>query len=87
MLVLTRKVEQKIRIGKDIVITILRVQGEQVSVGIDAPKHLQIVREELLPEYEDMANLAAQRNRKSVFHKDTNPNPLLEEKTKQKISE
>lgn len=82
MLVLTRKVEQKIRIGKDIVITILRVQGEQVSVGIDAPKHLQIVREELLPEYEDMANQAAQRNRKSVIRKDTNPNPLHEENSK-----
>lgn len=48
MLVLTRKTEQKIRIGKDVVITILKVHGDQVSVGIEAPKELQIVREELL---------------------------------------
>ncbi len=48
MLVLTRKREQKIRIGDDVVITILKVQGDQVSIGIEAPKSLSIVREELL---------------------------------------
>lgn len=48
MLVLTRKAEQKIRIGHDIVITVLKVQGDQVSIGLEAPKDLQIVREELL---------------------------------------
>ncbi len=48
MLVLTRKAEQKIRIGNNIVITVLKVQGDQVSIGIEAPKELQIVREELL---------------------------------------
>ncbi len=48
MLVLTRKPEQKIRIGDDVVITVLKVQGEQVSIGIEAPKDLQIIRQELL---------------------------------------
>lgn len=48
MLVLTRKVEQKIRIGKKVIVTILRIQGEQVSVGIEAPDDVEIVREELL---------------------------------------
>lgn len=48
MLVLTRKAEQKIRIGNDVVITVLKVQGDQVSIGIEAPKELAIVREELL---------------------------------------
>jgi carbon storage regulator len=48
MLVLTRKSEQKILIGKDIVITILRVYGDQVSIGIDAPKEMRIFREELV---------------------------------------
>lgn len=81
MLVLTRKIEQKIRIGKDIVITILKVQGEQVSIGIDAPRHLEIVREELL--YPDLAKQAAQGNRKSVINKDAHGAPHLEEKAKQ----
>ena len=50
MLVLTRKSEQKILIGNNIVITILRVCGDQVSVGIDAPKEMRIFREELVKE-------------------------------------
>jgi len=50
MLVLTRKANQQIRIGKDIVITLLRVQDGQVSVGIEAPKKMPIVREELIKE-------------------------------------
>lgn len=48
MLVLTRKTEQKIKIGENIVITVLKVQGDQVSIGIEAPRELEIVREELL---------------------------------------
>ncbi len=67
MLVLTRKAEQKIRIGNDVVITVLKVQGEQVSIGIEAPKELQIVREELLNE--DLAKSAARENRKSALFK------------------
>ncbi|MCE5317206.1 MAG: carbon storage regulator [Parachlamydia sp.] len=51
MLVLTRKAEEKIVIGKgpnQIVITILRIQGDKVSVGIEADKETPIYRDELL---------------------------------------
>lgn len=68
MLVLTRKTEQKIRIGKDIVITVLKVQGDHVSIGIEAPRELQIVREELLSE-EALFSTAAKTNRDSVVKK------------------
>lgn len=64
MLVLTRKTEQKIRIGKDIVITVLKVQGDYVSIGIEAPREMQIVREELLPEA--LPSIAARVNRDSI---------------------
>ncbi len=50
MLVLTRKSNQKIIIGKDIIITILKVQGDQISIGIDAPPTTTIYREEVLKE-------------------------------------
>lgn len=52
MLVLTRKVREQIRIGENITITILRVQGQAVRVGIDAPRSVRVVRAELpvLPE-------------------------------------
>lgn len=65
MLVLTRKKEQTIRIGDDIVITVLKVQGEQVSIGIEAPRSYQIVREELLDA--DMAKASADANHSSVL--------------------
>ncbi len=67
MLVLTRKTDQKIRIGKDIVITILKVQGDHVSIGIEAPREMQIVREELLSEA--LSSAAAKTNRDSVVKK------------------
>lgn len=47
MLVLTRKTGQSIRIGDDIVIKIVDVDGSQVKIGIEAPKGIPIFREEL----------------------------------------
>ncbi len=67
MLVLTRKSEQKIRIGNNIVITVLKVQGDQVSIGIEAPRDLQIMREELLND--ELTKSAISENRKSVVNK------------------
>ena len=49
MLVLTRKIEEQFRIGDDITISILRVKGNTVRVGIDAPRAIRVVRGELLP--------------------------------------
>ena len=47
MLVLTRKLEEQIRIGDDITITILKVKGNTVRVGIEAPRAIRVVRGEL----------------------------------------
>ena len=47
MLVLTRKKKEIIRIGPDIVVTILRVHRGNVRIGIDAPNHLTVLRGEL----------------------------------------
>lgn len=47
MLVLTRKVDQSIIIANDIEITILEVRGEQVRVGIRAPRSVTIHRKEV----------------------------------------
>ncbi|WP_252315529.1 carbon storage regulator CsrA [Sinobaca sp. H24] len=47
MLILTRKKDQTIKIGDDIEITITAVEGEQVKVGISAPKHVDIHRKEV----------------------------------------
>ena len=47
MLVLTRKADDQILIGDDIKITLVRVRGNSVRIGIDAPKHVRVVRAEL----------------------------------------
>ena len=47
MLVLSRKFKQTIVIGDDITVTITKVRGNRVSVGIEAPKTLPIRRGEL----------------------------------------
>lgn len=44
MLVLTRKVGETIRIGDDIVVTVLEVRRGQVRIGVDAPRQVRIVR-------------------------------------------
>jgi len=47
MLILTRKVGESINIGDDITITILGVSGQQVRIGINAPKDVAVHREEI----------------------------------------
>jgi len=47
MLVLTRHVHQSIVIGQDVVVTVLEVRGDQVRLGITAPKDIQVHREEV----------------------------------------
>ena len=48
MLVLTRKLGERIVIGEDITVTILEVQGNRIRLGIEAPKEIPIKREELI---------------------------------------
>jgi carbon storage regulator len=47
MLVLTRKSGERIVIDEHIRVTVLEIQGNQIRLGIDAPKEIPIVREEL----------------------------------------
>jgi len=47
MLVLTRKVHQSIVIGDEIEVVVLEVRGEQVRLGIRAPKDVQVHRKEI----------------------------------------
>ncbi|MGA8181268.1 MAG: carbon storage regulator CsrA [Desulfobacterales bacterium] len=47
MLILTRKLGEKITIGDDITITLVEIKGTQVKLGIEAPKHIEIHRQEV----------------------------------------
>jgi carbon storage regulator len=48
MLVLSRKLSQQILIGKDISITVVRIEGNHVRLGIEAPPGVSILRDELV---------------------------------------
>ena len=47
MLILTRRVGEKIVIGEDVTVTVLSVKGNQVRIGIDAPRDVAVNREEI----------------------------------------
>ena len=61
MLILTRKLNESIVIGNDIEVKIVKIQGNQVHIGIDAPKSISVYRHEL---YEQVM----QENQNAVQH-------------------
>lgn len=69
MLVLTRRVGETIVIGDDIVVTVLEVRGDQVRIGVRAPRSVQVHREEVLRqlEVENAAAVASARRAGSLL--------------------
>ncbi len=63
MLVLSRKTDEAIVIGDDIVIKIISVDKGVVKLGIEAPKNISIVRQELLEDVKD-SNIASSKETK-----------------------
>jgi carbon storage regulator len=59
MLILTRKKNETLRIGDDILVTIVDVQGDQVRLGITAPRDVSILRQELYEAVRDSNTRAA----------------------------
>jgi carbon storage regulator len=59
MLILSRRVNEKIVIGDDIVISVVEVRGDQVKLGIEAPRHVKVFREEVF-------NAIQEENRKAA---------------------
>ena len=47
MLILTRRIGETVMIGDDVAITVLRVKGNQVRLGVNAPKTVSVQREEI----------------------------------------
>lgn len=76
MLVLSRKQNEKIRIGSDIVINIVSVSENQVKIGIEAPPDVKILREEL---YENVKKSVIEA---SELSKDAMPDELAKLKLK-----
>ncbi len=47
MLVLSRKQNERIRVGESVVVTVVRVNGDKVRIGIEAPAEMRVLRDEL----------------------------------------
>ena len=51
MLVLSRRLNESIVIGNDVVITVLEIRGDQIRLGIDAPRSVTVHRQEIYAEF------------------------------------
>ena len=62
MLILSRKVNEKIMIGDDVSISIIEIRGDQVRVGVDAPKTVKVYRQEVFDSIKAENKAAAESN-------------------------
>ena len=65
MLVLSRRPEQSLVLGDEITITVLGIDGDRVRLGIDAPRRITVLRQELYAQVKN-ANVAAAATRPTV---------------------
>jgi carbon storage regulator len=59
MLILSRRVNEKIVIGDNVVVSVIEVRGDQVKIGIEAPKSVKVYREEVFEAIQDENRRAA----------------------------
>ena len=59
MLVLSRKIGESIMIGNEVMVTVVEFRGDQVRIGVDAPRSVQVYREELYAEVSRQNRAAA----------------------------
>ena len=62
MLILSRKINEKIMIGDEISVSIIEVRGEQVRIGVDAPKTVKVFRQEVFEAIKAENKAAAESN-------------------------
>ncbi|MDR2941398.1 MAG: carbon storage regulator CsrA [Treponema sp.] len=70
MLILSRKINEKVVIGDDIIVSVIEIRGDQVRIGIDAPKKVKVFRQEVFDaiKAENKAASAASVIPKVDFH-------------------
>ena len=63
MLILSRKIDEKIKIGDNITITLIDVHGDQVKIGVEAPKNVKVFRQEVFDAIQSENKAAAVENK------------------------
>ena len=76
MLVLSRQRDESIRIGHDIVITVVDIRGDKVRLGIDAPKEIPVHRQEV---YDAIQRENSMREAELAKNKPQQPNSVPED--------
>jgi len=61
MLILTRRPRETLFIGNDVVVTVLDIRGDRVRIGIEAPREIEVQREERLARRDAAPSPSAQR--------------------------
>ena len=67
MLILSRKTDQAIKIGDNITITIIDIHGDQVKIGVDAPRDVKVFRQEVFNAIKTENTAAASVNTDKIF--------------------
>ncbi len=62
MLILTRKVNERIMIGETIEVSVVEIRGDQVKLGILAPRDIKVYRREVFESIQEENRIAAQSN-------------------------
>ena len=63
MLILSRKIDEKIKIGDNITITLIDVHRDQVKIGVEAPKNVKVFRQEVFDAIQNENKAAAVENK------------------------
>lgn len=68
MLVLSRKCEQSLLLGDDIVVTVLAIDGDRVKLGIEAPRSVAVFRQEVFQQLRSSNTTAAEKQSRPSIH-------------------